>query len=766
MTPAAERPDHRRRALHDAGQRAPGAGRAGHLRAAGAGRARRAARPGQPHRRSPGCSASGRRRSPPTLDRLRDLALVWGRDSALRLVLTVRDTVGPFPAGLGPPSPSAPEPAEVDALLAEAPDGVRDVLDRLVWQSPVGACRNADRPVSRTTARSPGGVAAGAPAADRAGPGPRRAAPRGRPAPARRTGAPRRPAGAAARSRRPSGPAALVDAAAGGAASELLRLVGELGELWGLTPPPVLRSGGLGVRDLRRTATALDLPEPTAAVVIELAYAAGLVADDGQVGASWAPTPAYDAWTSEPPAGALAAARPGLADAPRGCPSWSASGTSAAPSGPRCPRTWTGAPAAAVRQSVLAVLAELPPGAARRTWTPCWPAALAAAAAHRRAGRAAGALDPAGGRAARGDRPRGAQRGRARAADRRAATPARERWSRALLPAPVDHVLLQADLTAVAPGPLEVELGRLMHLAGGRRVPRRRDRVPVHRRTACAAPWTAAGPRTQLLAELGEASRTPVPQPLEYLVRDVARRHGRIRVGAARVLRAQRRRERPARADGRPAGGAAAAAGAGTERAGGAGRAGDRAAGAARRWGWRRRPSRRPARSWCVVRTPAAPRPRQPPAPTRGEVAPAADPLLQAVVRALRSRRRRPRRRPAGPPLAPTEPTHTLAVLREAIERRQRVWIGYADGDGPGGAPGRRAAERRGWPGHRVRPHPRGGASFSVHRVTGVAPAAVGESDEAGRSGPRSLGLASCLTRRRPAPAEGSLRRRQPVRRA
>ena len=32
------------------------------------------------------------------------------------------------------------------------------------------------------------------------------------------------------------------------------------------------------------------------------------------------------------------------------------------------------------------------------------------------------------------------------------------------LPRPVDHVLLQADLTAVAPGPLETEVARRLHL--------------------------------------------------------------------------------------------------------------------------------------------------------------------------------------------------------------------------------------------------------------------------------------------------------------
>ena len=36
---------------------------------------------------------------------------------------------------------------------------------------------------------------------------------------------------------------------------------------------------------------------------------------------------------------------------------------------------------------------------------------------------------------------------------------------RATLPAPIDHVLLQADLTAVAPGPLEAGLARELDLA-------------------------------------------------------------------------------------------------------------------------------------------------------------------------------------------------------------------------------------------------------------------------------------------------------------
>jgi hypothetical protein len=44
------------------------------------------------------------------------------------------------------------------------------------------------------------------------------------------------------------------------------------------------------------------------------------------------------------------------------------------------------------------------------------------------------------------------------------------------------------------------------------------------------AGWTA----TQLLAELTALSDRPLPQPLEYLVNDVARRHGQVRVRGMR----------------------------------------------------------------------------------------------------------------------------------------------------------------------------------------------------------------------------------------
>ncbi|WP_344285119.1 helicase-associated domain-containing protein, partial [Actinomadura napierensis] len=99
------------------------------------------------------------------------------------------------------------------------------------------------------------------------------------------------------------------------------------------------------------------------------------------------------------------------------------------------------------------------------------------------------------------------------------------------LPEPVDRILIQADLTAVAPGPLVTELSRELALAadvestGGATVYRF---TPESVRRALDAGRTA-GDLTGLLTR---HSATPLPQPLTYLIDDVARRHGHLRVGS------------------------------------------------------------------------------------------------------------------------------------------------------------------------------------------------------------------------------------------
>jgi hypothetical protein len=91
-----------------------------------------------------------------------------------------------------------------------------------------------------------------------------------------------------------------------------------------------------------------------------------------------------------------------------------------------------------------------------------------------------------------------------------------------LLPERVDHVLIQADLTAVAPGPLTAEaaheLGALADIEsrGGATVYRF---SPASLSRAQSLGWTV----NDILHTLRERSRTPVPQPLEYQVRELDR---------------------------------------------------------------------------------------------------------------------------------------------------------------------------------------------------------------------------------------------------
>ena len=91
-----------------------------------------------------------------------------------------------------------------------------------------------------------------------------------------------------------------VDAAAGAAASAVLALLDELLDAWSQTPPRVLRTGGLAVRDLKAASARLDTAPDHTAYLVELALISDLVADDGEVDPHWVPTAEYDAWQTEP----------------------------------------------------------------------------------------------------------------------------------------------------------------------------------------------------------------------------------------------------------------------------------------------------------------------------------------------------------------------------------------------------------------------------------------------------------------------------------
>lgn len=506
-------------------------------------------------------------RAQAALSRLRTLALVWEGEAEgqLWVVPAVHRVLGRRPTGLGPPAATAfagmhPErlqgmlddlgldacagaaadpaaqartladhltaPEVLDELLARAGAEARAVLDRLTWGPPVGTIADARRDVRLATATSPIEqlLARGllAPAGGDTVVLPREVALHLRgglllgtvdPPPALEVA---------------EHPAHQVARTGAGQAFAAVRAVEGLLELYGADPPSVLRAGGLGMRELRRTARNLDLTEKRAATYLEVAYAAGLLGSSG-IDGEWAPTKTYDVWCAQSPERrwvTLASAWLDSTRVPGLVGERDDRNKTINALGPEVERPGT----AEMRRGALHVLAELPPGSAaseeslrvRLAWL-----------RPRRWDRFRGqwlayVLEEA---EALGVTGLGALPAYSRALLSGSEAEAAETLA-PLLPELVDHVLVQPDLTAVAPGPLTQELDRELALAadvestGG---------ATVYRFTQSSVRRALDAGRSadDLLALLDRHSRTPVPQPLRYLIRDVARAHGRIRVGTA-----------------------------------------------------------------------------------------------------------------------------------------------------------------------------------------------------------------------------------------
>ncbi|MGV9806877.1 helicase-associated domain-containing protein [Micromonospora chersina] len=517
------------------------------------------------------------------VNKLRALFLLYGPEHDLHVVGGV-DEVSPYPAGLGRPAaeldPRAAavcaDPAKLRRTLLSAPPSARAILDRLAAGPPVGTVPPGalDAPATGEEDVLPpdlvnGGAATGSPirwlvehrllvrmSAVKGG------------------GTVELPREVAQLLRRDSGPlgplrtsppvvssppreAKAVDSAGAGQTMEVVRHTEALLEALAAEPAPVLRSGGVGVRDLRRLARALGLDDPTTALIFEVAYAAGLLGEldlTGTVTARYGgdqqilPTGGYEVWR----AASLAQRWEQLARA------WLTMTRQVGLVGQRDDRDRpisvlsaeaerAGAPAA--RRSVLAVLADLAPATAP---TPDevlelldWRAprrARGREAAHREVLAEAAQLGVTGlgaltsyGRLLlaeltddeRGEDPLGLY------SDAESGEPSTAvRALDALLPAPVDHFLVQADLTVVVPGPPDPALAAELDVvaehesAGGASVYRV---TTASVRRALDAGYSA----DDLHALFRRRSRTPVPQGLTYLVDDVARKHGGLRVGSA-----------------------------------------------------------------------------------------------------------------------------------------------------------------------------------------------------------------------------------------
>ncbi|MFJ1755635.1 helicase-associated domain-containing protein [Kitasatospora sp. NPDC088134] len=666
---------------------------------------------------------------PAALERLREQALLWGPDSGLRLVLAVREAlapsaVNPGRTGLGPtlaeatvgmsPArlqqllagaglPPTPDPVtgiaalaallgdrkRLGALLEQAPPAALGLLERLVWGPPTGTVPDAARQVTAAEAHSPVEwlLARGLllPSSPTSVVLPRELALHLRGGRTHRVVEPVPPAVGPVTAYDP----AVVDRTAAGQAATAVRTVEELLESWGLTPPPTLRAGGLGVRDLKRAALLLECTEADAAFWLELAHTAGLLAPDGEADEVWAPTPGYDQWLQQDTAERwtvlarawLAATRVGrLTGTPDG------KGRPRAALGPELDRSL----APSVRRAVLDRLAELPPGTAAGA-----DALLPALRWHR---PLRGGPTGADGRELRetltgwtlheaellGVTGRGAL-----AAPGRALLAGQDPTAvlAPLLPEPLDHVILQPDLTAIAPGPLLTPLAQALALAadieskGGATVYRF---TPGSVRRALDAGRTAA----DLQSFLAQHSRTPVPQPLAYLIDDVARRHGVLRVGAAasylrcddpQLLGEVLADRRAAELRLRLLAPTVLAAQAGPETL----------LAVLRTMGYA--PAAESAEGDVVITRPDSRRtpPRSAPVPVPDGPARPDDVLLAAAVRAVRAGdraatavRKAPIAGPAGAAVPRTAAADTLAALQTAVLLGERMWIGYINAEG------------------------------------------------------------------------------------
>lgn len=652
---------------------------------------------------------------------------VFAGYSPERLTALVADLDGTAPRGFPDADRLLARLAELLAAPGPLIDGAgpeaRAALDQLAWGPPVGRVADARRPVRVDTATTPIErlLARGLLAAedDRTVTLPREVALHLRdgrlfrdvPADPPPLGEPAAPA---------HSEETVVRAAAGEAATAV-RLVEELLEHWGLEPPAVLRSGGLAVRDLRAAATLLDVPEWHAALLIESALATGLLTRSGDLDGEWLPTPAYDLWLMRDTAGRWT-------ELARG---WLRSDRVAGLAGERDDRdrlinalseAMVRGSAPATRRAVLQVLGEAERGAvpsadalrARLAWLHPrrggalrdrllgW--TLREAAALGLTGF--GELAPFARALLAGDDPE----------------PELDKH----LPEPVDEILIQADLTAIAPGPLVTELARELALTadvestGGATVYRF---TPASVRRALDAGRTAA----DLTALLDRHSATPLPQPLTYLIEDVARRHGQLRVGS---LTSYVRADSPAMLDeilaDRRAEPLRLHRLAPTVLASGLHRAelldGLRAMGLA--------PVAESPGGGVIVTRPDAQRADPPPSAeiVRVRQDPHADAsMIAAAVRALRAGDEASRHGPdrtadapgGDPPRSPA--MATVERLRAAVEHGGRVWIGYLDQQGQASS---RIVEPvrveggflTGYDATRAAVH-----RFALHRITGVS---------------------------------------------
>ena len=300
-----------------------------------------------------------------------------------------------------------------------------------------------------------------------------------------------------------------------------LRWVEEVLNFWAQDPPTALRSGGLGVRDLKALALHIGVDESCAAFVAELCYISALLTIDPDD--RILPTTNFDIWLTQRPSDKwLTLASAWLSTSRVSGLVGNEDSKNVAPLGPELDRV----NAASVRSLVLSLLRDHRDGAIT-------PDSMVAIASWHRPSKRIGGIHPSHILFTLRESEWLGVTGQGVISDYGLALIEQSSLEQidSDLPEDVDHILIQSDNTAIAPGPLAQEVAQEMALLadvesrGGATVFRFTDstirRALDHGKTG-----------DEITKFLKATSKTPMPQPLEYLIADVAKKHGKLRVGS------------------------------------------------------------------------------------------------------------------------------------------------------------------------------------------------------------------------------------------
>jgi hypothetical protein len=324
---------------------------------------------------------------------------------------------------------------------------------------------------------------------------------------------------------RPDLPAStdLADDGRAGAEAALLALTTLLDEARH-RPLAALKKGGIGTRERTRLATKVGIPEP--ALWIDIAAAGSLLT---RAATGYAPTSEYDAWRAEKTAARRWAGAALAWFALEPAPTSRETDDGEVP--PPEPLSSAGG---LVRRALLRAAAggrSIRAAAVEIDWfCPLHPydeegvARKLAAAMHE--AELLGVVT--------GDRLSALGEHLVAVADRPEPVDALAAAVADLLPDARTLLVLQSDLTAMVSGQASAAAARLLAEAA---VPESRGVAATWRftpesvRSALDLGWTADALREELIAISGR----PLPQPLDYLISDVARRHGAVRVRGGRA---------------------------------------------------------------------------------------------------------------------------------------------------------------------------------------------------------------------------------------